>query len=54
MKSVDKAGGKIIKKPVNTNWGGYGSYFSDLDGCVWEVAYGCGNLIIMTCLLLNN
>lgn len=37
---VDKAGGKIIKKPVNTNWGGYSGYFSDLDGYVWEVAYG--------------
>lgn len=37
---VEKVGGKIIKYPVTTNWGGYSGYFSDLDGYVWEVAYG--------------
>ena len=33
------AGAKALKTPQNTFWGGYGAYFSDLDGHVWELAY---------------
>ena len=29
----------IIKEPQKTDWGGYHSYFQDLDGYLWEVAY---------------
>lgn len=37
---VRRAGGKIIKEPVETFWGGYHAYFADLDGYCWEVAWG--------------
>lgn len=32
-------GAKTIKKPQEVFWGGYGGYFSDPDGYLWEVAY---------------
>ena len=35
-----KAGGKIEKPAQDVVWGGYGGYFSDPDGHLWEVAYG--------------
>jgi len=25
---------------TQNDWGGYGGYFTDLDGYYWEVAYG--------------
>ena len=34
------AGATIQKEPKKTDWGGYGGYFTDLDGYYWEVAYG--------------
>ena len=37
---VTKAGGKIVKEPQESFWGGYHAYFSDLDGYYWEVAWG--------------
>lgn len=40
MALVTKLGGKVIKQPEPTNWGGYSGYFTDLDGYYWEVAYG--------------
>ena len=40
MATVEKAGGKIIKKPQDAFWGGYSGYFSDPDGHLWEVAWG--------------
>ncbi len=33
------AGAKILKPAAKTFWGGYGGYFADLDGHVWEVAH---------------
>lgn len=33
-------GGKIVKEPQEVFWGGYHAYFSDLDGCYWEVSWG--------------
>lgn len=32
-------GVKIVKEPRKTDWGGYSSYISDLDGNLWEIAY---------------
>ena len=37
---VSAAGGKIVKQPQATFWGGFAGYFSDPDGYYWEVAYG--------------
>ena len=37
---AEKAGAVIQKQPTKTDWGGYGGYFTDLDGYYWEVAYG--------------
>lgn len=37
---VGTAGGKIVKAPQPTFWGGFAGYFTDLDGYYWEVAYG--------------
>ena len=37
-----KAGGRLLKTPVETPWGGYSGYFADLDGHVWELAYNPG------------
>lgn len=33
------AGGKSIKSPQKSSWGGYSGYFADPDGYLWEVAY---------------
>ncbi len=32
-------GVKIVKEPQKVFWGGYSSYFADLDDYHWEVAY---------------
>lgn len=32
-------GVKIVKEPQKVFWGGYSSYFADLDNYLWEVAY---------------
>ena len=37
--SLKNKGVKILKEPVDTNWGGYSSYIADLDNNVWEIAY---------------
>lgn len=36
---IEGFGGKIIKSPKPTFWGGYSGYFQDPDGYYWEVAY---------------
>jgi catechol 2,3-dioxygenase-like lactoylglutathione lyase family enzyme len=33
------AGGKQVKPPQDTFWGGYAGYFADPDGFLWEVAW---------------
>lgn len=33
------AGGTLLKRPSETDWGGYSGYFADPDGHPWEVAY---------------
>ena len=40
LKKAESAGATIQKQPEKTDWGGYGGYFTDLDGYYWEVAYG--------------
>jgi predicted lactoylglutathione lyase len=34
-----KAGGRITRAAVATDWGGYNGYFADPDGHLWEVAH---------------
>jgi catechol 2,3-dioxygenase-like lactoylglutathione lyase family enzyme len=37
---VEACGGKIVKPPQDTFWGGFAGYFVDPDGCHWEIAWG--------------
>ena len=38
--SLAKTAGATIAKPAQkTFWGGYGGYFKDPDGHLWEIAY---------------
>ena len=39
MLQAEKAGAKIIKPGQKTFWGGYGGYFQDPDGHLWEIIY---------------
>lgn len=39
MQQAEKAGAKIIKSAQKTFWGGYGGYFLDIDGHLWEIGY---------------
>jgi predicted lactoylglutathione lyase len=34
-----KAGGRITRPAMSTDWGGYNGYFADPDGHLWEVAH---------------
>lgn len=34
------AGARVVKEPQETFWGGFSSYFADLDGYYWEIAWG--------------
>ena len=40
LELAKRAGAKIEKPAQEVFWGGYGGYFSDPDGHLWEVAYG--------------
>lgn len=39
MEQARRAGAKIIKVAQKTFWGGYGGYFQDPDGHLWEVVW---------------
>lgn len=39
MATAEAAGAQILKPAEKTFWGGYGGYFTDLDGHAWEVAH---------------
>ena len=39
LQKAKKAGGKIVKPAQKTFWGGYGGYFQDPDGHLWEIAF---------------
>ncbi|WP_213167823.1 glyoxalase [Alkalicella caledoniensis] len=40
LEKEEQAGGTIQKEARETDWGGYGGYFTDLDGDYGKVAYG--------------
>jgi uncharacterized protein len=39
MADAERAGGRIVKRPHDTFWGGYSGYFADPDSHLWEVAF---------------
>ena len=39
MEQARKAGAKVVKEARDTFWGGYGGYFQDPDGHLWEVVW---------------
>jgi catechol 2,3-dioxygenase-like lactoylglutathione lyase family enzyme len=39
-----RAGARIVKRPEETFYGGYASYFTDPDGHLWEVVWNPANL----------
>jgi len=39
---LENLGARIVKRPQSTSWGGFGGYFADPDGNLWEVVYNPG------------
>ncbi|MBY6049888.1 VOC family protein [Vannielia litorea] len=39
MAAAARAGADIVKQPENTFYGGYGGYFRDPDGHLWEIVW---------------
>ncbi len=39
MAQAERAGARIVKPAQKTFWGGYGGYFQDPDGHLWEVVF---------------
>lgn len=39
MVQATDAGAVLVKPPADTFWGGYGGYFQDPDGHLWEVVW---------------
>lgn len=39
LAAAERAGGRVVKRPQATFYGGYAGYFQDLDGHLWEVAW---------------
>jgi catechol 2,3-dioxygenase-like lactoylglutathione lyase family enzyme len=44
LAEAERAGGTIVKRAEPTTWGGYGGYFADPEGFLWEVATGATRL----------
>jgi catechol 2,3-dioxygenase-like lactoylglutathione lyase family enzyme len=44
LAEAQRAGGEIAKPAQRASWGGYGGYFADPDGYLWEVATGATRL----------
>jgi catechol 2,3-dioxygenase-like lactoylglutathione lyase family enzyme len=44
LAEAERAGGKVVKPAKRTSWGGYGGYFADTDGYLWEVVTGATQL----------
>ena len=42
LAQAEAAGATILKSAEDAAWGGYGGYFADPDGHVWEVAWNPG------------
>lgn len=41
---AERAGAKVLKPAENTQWGGVGGIFADLEGYIWKVASGSASL----------
>jgi catechol 2,3-dioxygenase-like lactoylglutathione lyase family enzyme len=41
--AVRAAGGRIVKEPIDADWGGRSGYFSDPEGNLWEIAWMPGS-----------
>lgn len=39
MEAAVAAGARVVKPAADTFWGGYGGYFQDPDGHLWEVVW---------------
>jgi catechol 2,3-dioxygenase-like lactoylglutathione lyase family enzyme len=39
VEQARRAGATIVKEPRDTFWGGYGGYFQDPDGHLWEIVW---------------
>jgi uncharacterized glyoxalase superfamily protein PhnB len=39
LAQAEAAGGRLLNPAQPTFWGGYGGYFQDPDGHVWEVVF---------------
>ncbi len=39
MAHAERAGATIVKPAADTFWGGYGGYFQDPDGHLWEIVW---------------
>jgi catechol 2,3-dioxygenase-like lactoylglutathione lyase family enzyme len=39
MAEAEKAGARVVKRQVETFYGGYAGYFQDTEGHLWEVAW---------------
>jgi catechol 2,3-dioxygenase-like lactoylglutathione lyase family enzyme len=44
LAEAERAGGTVVKPAQPTEWGGYGGYFADPEGHLWEVATGATQL----------
>jgi uncharacterized protein len=44
LAEAERAGGRVVKAAQPTSWGGYGGYFADPEGYLWEVATGATQL----------
>jgi uncharacterized protein len=44
LAAAERAGATIVKRAQPTSWGGYGGYFADPEGYLWEVATGASTL----------
>jgi catechol 2,3-dioxygenase-like lactoylglutathione lyase family enzyme len=44
LSEAERAGGRVVKRARPTSWGGYGGYFADTEGSLWEVATGATQL----------
>jgi uncharacterized protein len=44
LAEAERAGATVVKPGQPTTWGGYGGYFADPEGYLWEVATGATKL----------
>jgi uncharacterized protein len=44
LAEAERAGGSVAKAAQPTAWGGFGGYFADPEGYLWEVATGATEL----------